>query len=124
MLVVNLERNPERWRHARSEYARAGFAAERLTAVDGRDLSDADIAAVMDAERNRRRYKRTLTRGEIGCYLSHRLAWSRIAASGASKSACEVTSGASAMAVSPEGAGAVAPWAVAGWLTVMSVPTP
>jgi glycosyl transferase family 25 len=83
LLVVNLERNPERWRHARSAYASAGFAVERLPAVDGRELSDADIAAVMDAERNRRRYKRTLTRGEIGCYLSHRLAWSRIAASGA-----------------------------------------
>lgn len=83
LLVVNLERNPERWRHALSAYAGAGFAIERLPAVDGQKLGETDIAAVMDAERNHRLYKRLLTRGEIGCYLSHRLAWSRIVASGA-----------------------------------------
>jgi glycosyl transferase family 25 len=83
VLVVNLDRSPERWRHAESAYSRAGFAIERLVAIDGEMLTAGDLAAAVDAERNRRLYKRPLTRGEIGCYLSHREAWRRIVADGA-----------------------------------------
>lgn len=83
LLVVNLDRSPERWRHAETAYSRGGFAVERLAAIDGDMLPEAEIAATVDFDRNRRLYKRPLTRGEIGCYLSHRLAWRRILASGA-----------------------------------------
>jgi glycosyl transferase family 25 len=83
LLIVNLDRSPERWRHAESAYARSGFIVERLAAIDGDTLGEGEIAAAVDLDRNRRLYKRPLTRGEIGCYLSHRLAWHRIASSGA-----------------------------------------
>jgi glycosyl transferase family 25 len=83
LLVVNLDRSPERWRHAESVYSQGGFAVERLRAVDGEMLTEAEVDAAVDAQRNRRLYKRALTRGEIGCHLSHRAAWRRIAASGA-----------------------------------------
>jgi glycosyl transferase family 25 len=83
LLIVNLDRSPERWRHAESAYARSGFRVERLAAIDGGMLGEGEIAAAVDLDRNRRLYKHPLTRGEIGCYLSHRLAWRRIASSGA-----------------------------------------
>ncbi|MGN6769471.1 MAG: glycosyltransferase family 25 protein [Rhizobiaceae bacterium] len=83
LLIVNLDRSPERWRHAETAYRRGGFAVERLSAVDGDILTEAEIAAIVDFGRNRRLYKHPLTRGEIGCYLSHRLAWRRILTSGA-----------------------------------------
>ena len=66
-----------------SAYARAGFVVERLPATDGEMLTEADIERAVDIGRNRRLYKRPLTRGEIGCYLSHQSAWRRIVASGA-----------------------------------------
>jgi glycosyl transferase family 25 len=82
-LVINLDRSPERWRHAESVYSQAGFVVERLPATDGEALTEAGVDAAVDARRNRRLYKRPLTRGEIGCYFSHRAAWLRIAMSGA-----------------------------------------
>ena len=83
LLVINLDRSAVRWREAASAYAAAGLSVERLPAVDGESLSEAEVGRVYDGEGNRRLYKRPLTRGEIGCYLSHREAWRRIAASGA-----------------------------------------
>jgi len=83
VLVINLDRSPERWRRAESAYSRAGLAVERLPAIDGETLTEAEIGIAVDAGRNRRLYKHPLTKGEVGCYLSHRAAWRRIAASGA-----------------------------------------
>lgn len=63
--------------------ASAGLAFSFFDAVDGRALPEASVSDVVDLDRNRRRFKRGLSRAEIGCYLSHRQIWSQIAAGSA-----------------------------------------
>ena len=73
--VINLDRAPARLAHAERELAGQGIAFRRLR---GRrpDLTDAEIARVYDAARNRGSYHAALQKGEIACFLSHRRAWS------------------------------------------------
>ena len=77
VLVINLDRSPERLSAFRAEAARCGLDFERLPAVDGRALGDAQFAALIDPDF---RFQ-PLGRGEVGVFLSHREAW-RIAAAG------------------------------------------
>ena len=74
---INLDRSPERREHMEAALRDLGIAFERIAAVDARDLTDAEID----------RHYRPLPgadpvdRGSIACFLSHRLAWRRIAES-------------------------------------------
>ena len=45
IFVVNLDRNPERWHQVLSECEREGVAAQRLPAVNGKALSQEEVAA-------------------------------------------------------------------------------
>ena len=51
---------------------RAGLDYERIAAVDGRKLSQDEVA------RHARGATEPLSAGEVGCFLSHRTAWRRI----------------------------------------------
>src|ERR1700756_754850 len=53
-------------------------------AIDGRELTDAQVNDICDEEAARDRYGRPLTRGELGCFMSHRSVWRKIAESGRS----------------------------------------
>jgi glycosyl transferase family 25 len=75
---INLDKRPERWSHMQAEAAKAGFAFERVAAVDG---SRPDIAAAAAAVPVGRLGMR-MSAGAYGCFLSHREAWSRLVASG------------------------------------------
>ena len=77
VLVINLDRSPERLDAFGAEAARCGLAFERLPAVDGQLLADGDVASLVDPDF---RFQ-PMGRGEIGIFLSHRQAW-RIAAAG------------------------------------------
>ena len=77
VLLINLDRSPERLAEFQAEAARCGLAFERLPAVDGRTLTEAEIAALVDPKF---RFQ-PMGPGEIGIFLSHREAW-RIAAAG------------------------------------------
>lgn len=78
--VINLAGNTGRMARSAATLDAAGVVGwQRLEGVDGRGLSDAEVAAVYDAEANRGRAKYPLVRPEIGCYLSHVAAWRRIA---------------------------------------------
>ncbi len=72
--LINLDRSTARLAHMMSAFDRLGIAYERVPAVDGQGLAPAELAAAGPL----------MTAGEVGCYLSHRSAWGRIAASGAS----------------------------------------
>ena len=74
-LVINLDRSSDRLAHMEVTFARLGLPFERVPAVDGRMLSEEEIAARVAA----RPFKRDLTRGEVGCFLSHRRCWEIIA---------------------------------------------
>jgi glycosyl transferase family 25 len=70
VFVVNLDRDTERLAHMQALLGGMGIAYERIAAVDGRMLT-AEVRAAASPE---------LSPGEIGCLMSHRAAWERIAA--------------------------------------------
>lgn len=71
--LINLDRSPQRLEFMRAQYEPLGLTVERIAAVDGARL---DLSP----------YKGSgLTPGEIGCFLSHRAAWERVAASAESQ---------------------------------------
>jgi glycosyl transferase, family 25 len=82
IFVITMDGQERRWQSASSQLAAQGLCFDRLPAIAGSALSASDIAAAYDAERNRRVWKTPMTVEEIGCYLSHIAAWTKIAASG------------------------------------------
>lgn len=74
---INLDAATERRAHMESEALRCGLDLVRVGARDGRLLSEAEARAVCPGPG----HIYQLSASEIGCFLSHRLAWSRIAAS-------------------------------------------
>lgn len=75
--VINLAAAADRLAHAESELTRQGLALRRLPAVEARGLDAAALTGVFDRERSRRTYHVPMQKGEIACFLSHRLAWQR-----------------------------------------------
>jgi len=79
IFVISLASAHDRRLQCRNAIAEHGLAFDFLDAVDGHGLTDREIETVYDEERNRRIFKRPLSRPEIGCYLSHYRAWEIIA---------------------------------------------
>lgn len=90
VIIINLDRRPDRWVSVASQLAKSDLGAItptfRLPAHDGRTLDPVavctpralrDIASTMRG--NRRRFHAQLTTGGVGCYLSHLDAWRFIA---------------------------------------------
>jgi GR25 family glycosyltransferase involved in LPS biosynthesis len=77
--VINLARNTQRMDNSARQLDAAGLPWERIEAVNGWDLPEAEVARVYDASRNASDGKQPLVPPEIGCYLSHIAAWERIA---------------------------------------------
>lgn len=69
IFLINLDRSPERLAFMTTQLAALGLSAERLSAVDGATIDLQPYATS------------GLTKGEIGCFLSHRDAWQRLVAS-------------------------------------------
>ncbi len=59
-----------------------GVDFERFDAVDGRELSVDEVASYYSADLCKERHHKSLTAGEIGCYLSHRKIWQKMVADG------------------------------------------
>jgi glycosyl transferase, family 25 len=78
--VVSLPRAAERRALCTERMARLGLGFAFFDAVDGAALSEAQVRAAYDSAGNAREFKRPLSRGEIGCALSHYELWKRIAA--------------------------------------------
>lgn len=76
--VVNLPRDADRMQRMAAQLEALGLRFERIDAVLGRALSDAERATLYDAERNRHRFHDPLVPGEIGCYASHLKVWQRL----------------------------------------------
>lgn len=66
--VINMDADLPRWRSAHRLLGAFGVEPVRVPAVDGRQLAGAPL---------------TMTRGEVGCYLSHVRAWRQIVTDGA-----------------------------------------
>jgi glycosyl transferase family 25 len=75
VFIINLDSSPERYLHAEQQLQALGITAQRFRGVYGKDLSAAQIAACYDSHANLQYFRRSLSLGEIGCYLSHRGVW-------------------------------------------------
>lgn len=77
ILLINLDRSPERLKRMDTLLTRSGLTFERVPAVDGKLLSDAEKNRWLGGDGS----FYPLGLGEIGCFLSHRACW-EIAAAG------------------------------------------
>ncbi|HUD50410.1 glycosyltransferase family 25 protein [Parvibaculum sp.] len=73
--VINLDRHPSRLERMTGALNDAGIIFQRVPAMDGKSLTDADISAFVSQE-----LKLRLSPSEVACMLSHREAWRRFLA--------------------------------------------
>ena len=71
IFLINLDGASKRFDEIRRQLDFMGVHFERVSAVDGNLLSQDKIDCCYSKELNRQKYFVPLTRGEIGCYLSH-----------------------------------------------------
>ena len=76
-LLINLPRHKERFESVKAQLDAAGVAYERAPACDGSLLTPEEMRANVTAMA-----RRLCTRGMIGCFLSHRKCWQRVAEAG------------------------------------------
>lgn len=79
---VNLKRSHERRKAMEAQFAKYGLEHEFIEAVDGSQLTDEYVRKVYSLWRTRFRRGKGLSRGEIGCALSHIGIWKRVIADG------------------------------------------
>jgi glycosyl transferase family 25 len=76
IFLINLDRSPERLALMRAQANELGLAFERVAAIDGtRQLPGWMVAQFLD---ERGRVRGGLSEGEVGCYASHLLVFSKI----------------------------------------------
>lgn len=75
VFVINLDSSPQRYQYALQQLLTLAIQPQRFNAVNGKNLTKAEINACYDQTGNRRYFRRPLSLGEIGCYLSHRGVW-------------------------------------------------
>ena len=75
VFIINLDSSPERYQHAEQQLQALGISAQRFRGVYGKDLSATEVDACYDKTANQQYFRRSLSPGEIGCYLSHRGVW-------------------------------------------------
>lgn len=76
ILVINLDRSPDRLAFQRAQAERLGLDFTRIVAVDGMKLSD-DIYRLHAFN-----WQRVLTRNEVACLLSHAKCWQHVIQTG------------------------------------------
>lgn len=80
VFVINMDANPQRMAAVAAELTNLDIPFERFPAINGRAISEDELAVVYDVEANARRARYPLIPAEIGCYLSHIAIWKQIAA--------------------------------------------
>lgn len=79
--VINLDSSTERLESISARLNELGISFERMPAVNGRLLLDEQITELTypyDHFESKVRYPRELTKGEVGCFLSHRKCWQKL----------------------------------------------
>lgn len=77
--LINLKKSPERLAKSKKRLAEQNIDFIRVEGVFGQDLSENEIKQYYCPALNVSKYHTTLTKGQIGCYLSHRKVWQLIA---------------------------------------------
>ncbi|MDC9727543.1 MAG: glycosyltransferase family 25 protein [Candidatus Thioglobus sp.] len=78
IFVVNLPQSIEKRKHIRALCDKYRLNPEFIDAVDGRLLSDEEVAKISPKEQTIKNIGRRLTKGEVGCALSHKLIYQKI----------------------------------------------
>ncbi|MDR1551773.1 MAG: glycosyltransferase family 25 protein [Holosporaceae bacterium] len=73
--LINLDRANERLTAVSPRILTLGFPFERISAIDGIELSREEIERVADTKTYREIFKMSPETGTIGCSLSHKKAW-------------------------------------------------
>jgi glycosyl transferase, family 25 len=73
-VLINLRRSRDRLAYQQEQLARLGIHYERLEAVEAESIPEAEF------QKRSQQWQRPLSRGEVACFLSHRLAWRRVVA--------------------------------------------
>lgn len=79
--VINLDSSKDRLVSITNRLRELGVPFERVPAVNGRALSDQEISQITypyNHFESKVRFTRELTKGEIGCFLSHRKCWEKL----------------------------------------------
>lgn len=76
--LINLDRSKERLQRMYQQFEKAGLVFERVAAIDGKTLSDDEVANV----KLNLGWEQPLNRSELGCFLSHRKCLEQIVQSG------------------------------------------
>ncbi|MBD1583939.1 glycosyltransferase family 25 protein [Pseudoalteromonas sp. S16_S37] len=76
--LINLDQSPERLEKSSARLKAQNIDFERISGVYGKTLSDTELIKNYQPLLNRDRFYRPLSKGEIGCYMSHRKAWQAI----------------------------------------------
>lgn len=69
--IINLPQDKDKKRHILKVVKRNGIKPVFISAIYGYDLKDSDISNIYSEERTQGNIGRSLTKGEIGCALSH-----------------------------------------------------
>jgi GR25 family glycosyltransferase involved in LPS biosynthesis len=80
--IIHLKRAVKRGEHVRELMARLPLPSEIIDAVDGQQMSGAEIEAVFSRSLHRPYYPFELRSSEVACFLSHRKAWQAIVDNG------------------------------------------
>lgn len=80
-LVINLDRSPDRWTSVKNQLCKINSDAQRVPAVDGKALDPHFIEKIQPPLHKKWRFPRTLSPGEVGCYLSHIKCWEQLLSS-------------------------------------------
>jgi len=78
VFLINLDRSTDRLELCREELQKYNIEFERVPAVYGKELTQQQIDSVYDENQNKKHYKKSLSLGEIGCYLSHIKCWQKV----------------------------------------------
>lgn len=78
LFLLNLDASQDRLAFMDQQFADLSLKYQRISAVDGRTLAQAEIDKIYHAKLNAKQFYQPLNKGEIGCYLSHRKCWQKI----------------------------------------------
>jgi glycosyl transferase, family 25 len=79
--IINLDRSQDRYAYVKPNVDQLGIPVERISAVEGKALSDAEINEAVDVQTFKEFLSHFPKKGTIGCSLSHIKAWKAFLAS-------------------------------------------
>ena len=76
--LINLDKSEKRLENSNKQLSNFNILFERISAVNVTQDRDKELRNYYDSKLNYFKYYKSLTDGEIGCYLSHRKVWQKI----------------------------------------------